>query len=411
MSELSTVPETENLAARPPEDSPGGTEIRFRPDIEGLRAVAVTLVVVYHVHRSWLPSGFIGVDVFFVISGFLITSLLLKEHSARHTISIAGFYARRARRILPAAMIVISLTALASYWIQNFQDFRNTAADGRWASLFAANIHFGYVGGNYLGNTGTPSALLHYWSLAVEEQFYLAWPILILLTGLVMRRIDLRWRVATVATLGIGFSYVWSITQTSSYPTWAYFSPFTRAWELGLGALVAAAAPWCARIPRRWGEFGALLGLATIIAFGFLAHVSEARAWPGAIAAVPVAAAAMVIAGGVGSRGASVVLALRPVRSVGRVSYGWYLLHYPMTIIMAGAIFHRLSALENSVIALISLWMAYDMYRYIERPIRRSTVLARSPLLSLLMGAAFVGATFALCYFLHPTLHPLWLNS
>jgi peptidoglycan/LPS O-acetylase OafA/YrhL len=143
----------------PPADTPGGTELGFRPDVEGLRAVAVVLVVLFHAGLSWFPGGYVGVDVFFVISGFLITGLLLREHEQKGTVSIKGFYARRARRILPAAMLVIILTVLASYFIQNFIQYAKVAQDGRWTALFAGNIHFAHVGAGYFQKSQAPSPL------------------------------------------------------------------------------------------------------------------------------------------------------------------------------------------------------------------------------------------------------------
>ena len=163
--------------AAPPPDTPGGTDLRFRPDVEGLRAVAVLAVVLYHC--GVVRGGFVGVDVFFVISGFLITGLLLREHEQRSSISLPGFYARRARRILPAGMLVIIVTILLAHHYQNFLAYAFTTGDGRWAALFAANVHFANVGTDYFLQSNDPvqgSPLLHYWSLAVEEQFYVAWP-------------------------------------------------------------------------------------------------------------------------------------------------------------------------------------------------------------------------------------------
>ena len=174
-------------------------EISFRSDVEGLRAVAVTLVVLFHAGVSWLPGGYIGVDVFFVISGFLITGLLLREHERKGRISLQGFYARRARRILPAAMLVIILTVVASYFIQNFIEYGNVAEDGRWTSLFAGNFRFAAIGTGYFQKSVAPSPLQHFWTLAVEEQFYVVWPALVLAVSIAFKRIPLRWRVMGIA--------------------------------------------------------------------------------------------------------------------------------------------------------------------------------------------------------------------
>jgi peptidoglycan/LPS O-acetylase OafA/YrhL len=407
MGETTESPEdTDKLPPHPPADAPGGVDMRFRPDVEGLRAVAVVAVVLFHTGVAWLPGGYIGVDVFFVISGFLITGLLLREHDQRGRISIPGFYARRARRILPAAMLVIGLSVVASYYIQNFLQYAQLAQDGRWAALFTANIHFASVGG-YFQQSRAPSPLEHYWSLAVEEQFYIVWPTLVLVTGAVFTRIQLRWRVAAVAVIATATSLIWSLMQTRSSPTWAYFSPFTRAWELGVGAIVATLAPQMARLPKAYGSATAYAGLGAIAISAF--RFTSSTPFPGTAGLLPVLGAAAVIAGGASGSGAGHLLGLRPVRSVGRVSYGWYLLHYPPMIILTGALWtHPLSVHENLLIAAATLVCAYLMYAGIERPIRRSSFLGYRPWLSIAMGGALVFAAFLLCYLLHPGLHPLW---
>ncbi len=397
------------LPPHPPVDAPGGIDLKFRPDVEGLRAVAVVLVVLFHAGVSWFRGGYIGVDVFFVVSGFLITGLLLREHERRGRISLPGFYARRARRILPAAMFVIILSVLASYYIQNFIQYGNVAQDGRWTALFAGNIHFGTVGTGYFQQLAAPSPLEHFWSLAVEEQFYLVWPALVLLVGAVFTRIQLRWRVTAVAACATAASLAWSVIQTREVPTWAYFSPFTRAWELGVGAIAATLVPQFARLPRAFGSAIAYTGLAaiTISALWF----TSSTPFPGTAALLPVLGAVAVVAGGASGTGAGHLLGLGPVRSVGRVSFGWYLLHYPPMIILTGALWtHPLSVQENLLIAAATLVGAYCMYAVVERPIRRSPFLAYRPWVSISMGGAMIVAAFLVCYLLHPSLHSLWLN-
>jgi peptidoglycan/LPS O-acetylase OafA/YrhL len=400
---------TVDRPVHPPEDSPGGQEIRFRPDVEGLRAVAVVPVVLFHAGVSWLQGGYVGVDVFFVISGFLITGLLLREHEERNRISISGFYARRARRILPAAMLVIVLTVLASYYIQNFVQYAKVAQDGRWAALFAANIHFAQVGTGYFQQSVAPSPLEHYWSLGVEEQFYLVWPALILLVGALFTRIPLRWRVTVFAVALTAASFVWSLIQTNANPTWAYFSPLTRGWELGIGAVAAALIPHFRKLPRAAGMTLAYGGIAAIVISAL--WYTSATPYPGTAALLPVLGATAVIVGGASGVGARHLLGLRPARSVGRVSFGWYLLHYPPMIILTGALWtHPLSVQENLIIAAVTLLVAYGMYAVIETPIRRSSFLAYRPWLSVSFGGVLVVGTFLFCLLLHPSLHSLLLN-
>ena len=221
--------EVVRMEADPPAESPGGIDLAFRPDVEGLRAVAVILVVLYHAGVSSMQGGFVGVDVFFVISGFLITGLLLREHERRGKVSIPGFYARRARRILPAGMLVLIATVLAAYHYQNFLDYAKTAQDARWAALFAANIHFANVGTDYQSIGQAPSPLLHYWSLGVEEQFYFVWPTIVLVTGLCCAVGRCRFSLLAVAAVGSVASFLWAVHVNGTNATWGVLLPVRRA--------------------------------------------------------------------------------------------------------------------------------------------------------------------------------------
>ena len=214
---------------------------KFRPDVEGLRAVAIVLVVLYHAGVPRLTGGFVGVDVFFVLSGFVITGLLLREHAASGKNRLLAFYGRRSRRILPAATLVIILTVLASYHWLGFLTGNDTARVARTASLFYANFHFISTGTDYLASQAPPSALQNYWSLSVEEQFYVVYPTLFIIAALAWKRVSIRPKLSVLLVVAIAVSFAWSIHQTSANGVAAYFSPFTRAWELALGALVAVA--------------------------------------------------------------------------------------------------------------------------------------------------------------------------
>lgn len=219
------------------------TKATFRPDVEGMRAVAVVLVLLYHAFGAPFIGGFVGVDVFFVISGFVITDVLLRERSDRGRISIPGFYARRVRRILPAATLVIVSTVAAAYRWLGFIAGNQIAEDGKWAAAFVANIRFALLGTDYFGEQLPPSPLQHMWSLGVEEQFYVVWPALFLVMVLVGRGLRDRGALAVVLAIAMAASFAWSLVQTPVNPTWAYFSPLTRAWELALGALIAVSGP------------------------------------------------------------------------------------------------------------------------------------------------------------------------
>ena len=260
---------------------------QFRPDIEGMRAIAVGLVILFHAYHEPFTGGFVGVDVFFVISGFLITSLLLKEQERSGRISISVFYARRVRRILPASTLVVLVTLFATYGWLGFIAGNNVANDAKWTEIFAANIHFGLIRTDYFGAQLPPSPLQHMWSLGVEEQFYLVWPGVFLVLVLLARGAQHRKALAGALSSIIAASLIWSVIQTVVNQTWAYFSPLARAWELALGALVAVLAPTIARLRHAWAPqalaFAGLVG----IALAAVLFTSDTR-YPGSAVALPV---------------------------------------------------------------------------------------------------------------------------
>ncbi len=364
---------------------------KFRPDVEGLRAVAIGLVVLYHANLSALSGGYVGVDVFFVISGFVITGLLLRETTATGRTSFTAFYARRSRRILPAATLVIVVTVVATYAALGAFFGNQTAIDARWTAVFLANFHFASIGTNYLTAQRPPSPLLNFWSLAVEEQFYLVFPALFATVAALRLRWSMRTRLATGLVVIIVLSFALSVAQTNSNPTVAYFSPFTRAWELALGALVAVGTEWLLRVPRRVGATATWIGLAAIafsaVAFG--AHT----AYPGSLVAVPVVGAALVIAGGMTAprRGAEVVLGRSPVRYVGKLSYSLYLWHWPMLVIAAEAAGKSSLDFGQSVPWLLAaLGASVVTYSLVENPVRHARLLASRPSVALVSGVVLI---------------------
>jgi peptidoglycan/LPS O-acetylase OafA/YrhL len=345
---------------------------RFRPDVEGLRAVAIALVVLYHANVPGLTGGYVGVDVFFVISGFVITGLLLRERSATGRTSILSFYARRCRRILPAATLVILATVIATYVAIGVIVGTTTADDGRWAAVFLSNFHFQAVGTNYLTANRPPSPLQNFWSLSVEEQFYFVYPTLFLLiAGIKTVRISVRTRLTVLLGLVILGSYWLSVTQTASHSTTAYFSPFTRAWELALGALVAVSTSWLKQLPARAAAVITWSGLATIVLSAF-AFNSQTE-YPGSLVAIPVVGAALVIACGavVPGAGAESLLGLGPFRWLGRHSYSLYLWHWPVLVIAAERAGKTALPLgDNLVLIAIAVLVSMVTYRLVENPIR-----------------------------------------
>ena len=381
-------------AGTPPSDR------AFRPDIQGLRAVAVGLVVLYHFGGSTqlFPGGFIGVDVFFVISGFVITGLLLRERTRHRAGVLLDFSARRARRIIPAVTLVILVTVLATYhWLGALRG-NEVAGDGRWSAVFLANVHFISQGTNYFQALVPPSPLLHLWSLAVEEQFYLAFPLVfLLLVGLAPRG---RWRRGLVAGLAaiIVASFALSVVQTSGDPTVAYFSPFTRAWELTTGALLAVLAPRLGRLSPTAGAAMSWIGLLVIL--GGALSLGAATPFPGSAALVPVLGAGLVLVGGLVAaprRGAELVLGSWIGLRGGEISYSLYLWHFPVIIIAEQQISARLHLTTRAGLLVLSIALAVASTFLLENPIRHATALRRSRSLSLGIGAALIALVLAVC--------------
>jgi peptidoglycan/LPS O-acetylase OafA/YrhL len=352
---------------------PAPRPAKFRPDIEGLRAFAVVSVVLYHADLLGVRGGFIGVDVFFVISGFLITRLLLESVGERGIRALPTFYTRRIRRLLPAAMtVVVATVAAARIWAPPLS-VRPIAVDGIFTTFYGLNYRLAFEGTQYLNEGNAASPLQHFWSLAVEEQFYLCWPILIVLVMYLGRRHRSALLGVLLAAIVAG-SFYYSVFLTPRDAPWAYFSLATRAWELALGALVALGASQLARLPRPAAVAGGWLGLAAVVASAFV--YNNQTPYPGSAAALPVAGAAVVIgcgcaaAGGAGAGGAGVLLGLRPLQFGGRVSYSWYLWHWPMLVIAPMILGHALSWPQRLAVVALSLAAAFVTFKVIENPAR-----------------------------------------
>lgn len=361
----------------------------FRPDIEGLRALAVLAVMAYHAGWTFLGGGFAGVDVFFVVSGFVITAQLLRELDRDGTISLTRFYGRRAKRLLPAAGVVILVTAAAAWALAPVTQLRTIAGDLIGSSLYVVNWVFASRSVDYLAEDVEPSPMQHYWSLAVEEQFYLIWPVLFLLMIWLARRFGARVTRAGLATglalLVVVPSLLWAFYLTHADPARAFFVTTTRLWELGVGALIAIGASLWPRIPRVLGSLLAAAGVLTVIA-GMLLQ-SSATPWPGPGALVPVLGTAAVIIGGfsAGASGVSRVLGVAPLIWIGGLSYSLYLWHWAVLRIAQWQ-FGDLALWQSTLAVLASVLPAWVCYRLIEQPIRHSKSLNASPLLSISVG-------------------------
>jgi len=353
--------------------APGGG-LGFRRDIQGVRALAVALVVVNHLFPSALPGGFVGVDVFLVVSGYLITALMLREADRTGRVSLAGFYARRARRILPAATVVVVVTVVASLLTMALLRTRTVLVDAVWTTFFLGNVRMASVGTDYFASDAPPSPLRHYWSLAVEEQFYLVWPLLLSLVvaGAMHRhggRPELvrRWACLLLAGVLIG-SVAWSIHSTTVSPGTAYYSTFARAFELGVGALLALV-PRTLSLPRVVREGAVVTGL---VAIGWSAWTySDETVFPGAAVLVPVLGAAALLLAGEGSQAAygTRVLGVTPAVKLGDWSYSLYLWHWPVIVLVTASVTSYTWQLKLLTLAGV-LMLSWASYRWIENPFR-----------------------------------------
>lgn len=378
-----------------------------RSEIQTLRAVAVLSVVIYHLWPGVVGGGFVGVDMFFAISGFLITAHLVREAEATGKVAVAAFWARRIRRLLPASLLVLALTGLAVWaFISNDlwkQFYREIGA----AALYVENWALAADSVNYLAADNLLSPVQHYWSLSVEEQFYLVTPFVVVLATLVARR----WRkarptVVLAVALGVisAASFLYSMHLTVADPGPAYFSTLTRAWEFGAGGLLALALPSAplarpvVRTALSWSGWA-------LIAISLFSY-SSATPFPGSAAAQPVVGTLLVIAAGdEGLRFSPTTIGrLRPVQFVGDISYSVYLYHWPLLIIAPYALgAPSLSAPQKAVIVVLSLVLGWLSKRFVEDPAQRGVLARRRSWvsfaamavgMSVVIGAASVGTNY-----------------
>lgn len=386
--------------------SPSG----HRKDIQGLRALAILAVVAYHAHVPGISGGFVGVDFFFVLSGFLITGLLVSEQARHGFISLPGFWARRARRLLPASSLVLVVTAIATMiWIPAI-DRRDVGTDIGWSALFGANWRFALQETDYLAQDRSPSPVLHYWSLGVEEQFYFIWPLLVAGLAFLVARGLLRRQRLTAAYVVIFsvisvVSLLWCIYETNQSQPFAFFGTPARAWQLSLGALLAVILPKVrlTRLTR------VLLGVVGLTGYAVaLLWLSEAGTngilYPGVLALLPSLAAGALIAAGAGGDRTPLdrVLSIAPLQTIGDLSYSWYLWHWPAFVLLPLVVGTNTWPVR-AVGVLLSFTLAWLSFRYVENPIRTSGGLRRRPGRSLALGAALIAVVFVPVVVLHGT--------
>jgi peptidoglycan/LPS O-acetylase OafA/YrhL len=350
-------------------DTPQGRSAH-RPEIQGLRAVAVGLVVLYHLWPGRLPGGYVGVDVFFVISGFLITAHIFREVERTGTLSLLSFWARRIRRLLPASLLVLAVSALAVVlWVPETlwaQSARQIAA----SALYVENWVLASDAVDYMAQGNVPTVAQHFWSLSVEEQFYVLWPLLVLGTVVLARRWpamsggDSRRRLlaGVIGVIGL-ISLAWSVFATAQDQSSAYFVTTTRVWEFAIGAALALVS---IRLPRRWAPVVALVGLAMVVYSGFA--YNDATLFPGWTAAVPTVGAAAVILAGATPQWWSPGrwLSCRPFTFVGDISYSVYLWHWPLIVVVPYITGTWLVAWQKILIGMASLGLAWLTKVYVE---------------------------------------------
>ena len=381
-------------------DRPAAAEA-YRADVDGLRAIAVLAVILFHLDQRLLPGGFLGVDIFFVISGFLITRNIAQEIE-RGRFSIVEFYRRRVKRIAPAMLVVVAVTLAFSQWLMLPEDARETSKSAVWSIASMANVYFWRnTDTSYFAADSTEVPLLHLWSLGVEEQFYLIWPLALLLFYRAGRT-----RPFAVVVLAIAFgSFVLAEMLFANHPAFVYYMLPTRAGELMVGALVAVAIRNGVETRIRGAFVPAIAatgGLSVALSLGLL---TPDMPLPGALSLAPTAgAAALILAGHCRSSASSRLLALRPLVAIGLISYSAYLWHWPLLALYRYG-FGVVTPAAAGVLVLATMALAAATWRFVEQPARRS----RAPALRLIARQYLVPAAGIMAVAL-ATLYPARLG-
>ncbi|GFG82064.1 acyltransferase [Mycobacterium paragordonae] len=382
----------------------------FRDDIEGLRGFTLLAIVGWHISMPGVSGGFVGPDIFFEISGFVITGQLWKQVSTTGTVGLKKFYGARSRRLLPVSATIGVITAIAAAFLLPVVQAQSALKDAIACALYVPNFWFIVQQVDYFAG-GAPSPFQHYWTLGVEEQFYLLWPPMIVGLAWLIRRLRRRKNTdegsaripskkpfLVLVTFIALSSFLLSLVVTYVMPLAAYFSLFTRAWQLALGALVALTANQWSRLPARAAVTIGWIGTAMVLVA--CVFFTPDLPYPGTAALLPVLGTALVLGAGCStpSQGAGRMLGWSPMRAIGRLSYSWYLWHWPVLVFAPIVVGHPLGLFGKFIAAVVvSGGLGWLTLRYIENPLRYATVLHKSPMKSLAVGgfattlAALVG--------------------
>jgi peptidoglycan/LPS O-acetylase OafA/YrhL len=379
-------------------------KIPFRTDIEGLRGFTLLAILGFHAKVPGVSGGFVGPDVFFIISGFLITGALWRELNSSGTVRLRRFFGGRARRLLPVSAAVGVVTMIASALLLPPLQARPAVGDGIASALYVGNYWFILRGVNYFASHVPPSPFEHYWTLGVEEQFYILWPPVILGAAWLVRRwrrrsgdqapISKRPFLVLFSVITV-LSFLLSLVATFTVPAAAYFSLPTRAWDLSIGGLLALTAGSWRRLSPRVAAVVGWTGLAVLLVT--CNQLTSATPYPGLAALLPMIGSVLVIGAGcaIPSLGCGRVLSWSPMRALGRVSYSWYLWHWPVLIFAPLLVGHPLGLTGRLIAVLASGGLGWLTLRYLENPLRYADSLRRSPLRSLAVGA--VATVLAVC--------------
>ena len=383
----------------------------YRGDIEGLRAIAILLVVAAHAKVKWMAGGFVGVDVFFVLSGYLITGVLLREIKQSGHLRFANFYARRFRRLLPALLVMIAVTSFAAAVMLAPGEQGGQAVAAATAAMWLSNIHFAFANLDYFSPGAASNLFLHTWSLGVEEQFYLVWPVLLLGVLGLWRGTGEHAKRLKFAMLSIfAASLLACVIVTHTAPQMAFYMMPLRAWQFAAGALVwlyfgsssacqSSHAAFRYPLANRWLGW---LGLSLIVVAGVWFDANDA--YPSWRALLPTAGAVAIILAGSHSvtAGASRLLCWRPLQSIGHVSYSWYLWHWPV-LLLGAALVPTDNATYRVALVAFSLLLAAMSYRWVEAPIRHQARWTARPGITVLSALALMLTANVMCI--------KWFNS